>query len=93
MNQTKELRIDVFLYFIIVFGPMLSTATIVFFTTFFALRLWFPDILAELERVEDDEDEPLPNKDNFHLAPETPSIFHFSDINDLDDSTKLAKTD
>jgi len=50
MDQTKELRIDLFLYFVVVFGHLFTFASIIGFTTFFALRLWFPDLLAEFER-------------------------------------------
>ena len=50
MDHSLELRIDLFLYFLIAFGDRFSGPGVIVFTTFFALRIYFPDIVKELEK-------------------------------------------
>ena len=49
MDQVKELRIDLLLYFVLIFGSNFKPITIVFFTVFFALRFWYPEMLVQME--------------------------------------------
>jgi len=57
MENLKQLRIDLFLYFTVYSALPLPNWSIVALTAFFAMRLWAPDILLELERELDAEDE------------------------------------
>lgn len=77
MDHLKELRIDIFLYFILALGHRFSVAVIIFFTTMFAMRLWYPDILAEIER-DIVEDTRAPRYSEVEI-----NDFKFEDANDI----------
>jgi len=86
MNHRKELRIDVFLYFLVWLSTTnLNFWPVVTFTIFFALRMWYPDILDEIQR----EIEREPKKERATMYSEevffSPSEnnLNFEDVNDF----------
>lgn len=57
MDNLKQLRIDLFLYFTVYSALPLPNWAVLALTAFFAMRLWASDLLLELERELDSEDE------------------------------------
>ena len=86
MDQIKELRIDIFLLFCLVFAQP-SPVLLGVYTMFFFLRLWWPKILEQLDYEIDDDEVKPPRVPTFSevdidVRP-LPVTFQFAEANDL----------
>ena len=75
MNQIKELRVDLFMYFVLFITSPLPVWLIISFTVIWCLRIWWPDILIKI----DEELEQEPDTPKSIITPN----FRFDNLNDL----------
>ena len=77
MDQLKELRLDIFIYFILL-ATSVPLHIIIMITVVFTLRFWYPEIVAEIQReIEEFEDD---EKKTYEEA----GSFEFEGLNDLE---------
>lgn len=88
MDEARNIRIDLLIYFLIYLSLPLPFWWVCSITVFLCFRLWYPDILKEIEREMETQDEPLNrpplySEDEDFRIPHPDNTFSFEDVNDL----------
>ena len=93
MDEARNIRIDLLIYFLIYLSLPLPFWWVCSITVFLCFRVWYPDILKEIEREMATQDEPLNSPplysedEDFRVDRpeffEPSNTFNFEDANDL----------